>query len=810
MTSTIKNRSGAAVLLQTAAAALLALAGGQATAASVTLCAEPYTVNLPGAAGVPMWGYRPVADAASCSATSALRPDAAAPVITMPAGDSTLSVTLVNRLTVPTSVVIAGQAMPADGGPPVMAEDLVGPSCDPSTLAMPARLACRVRSFTGETEPGASRTYTFNNVRPGTFLLQTGTHPQAQLQMGLYALVKQDAAPLDGTARRLYNAAATDTHASFDVDATVVLAEVDPAQHALIASTLGTAGQEGQWKAGGNSTLNYAPKHFLINGRPFDGSNVSATDIGVNAPNGSRVVLRLANAGLQSRSLVLTSGTWRLLTEDGSPYAAPREQATALLPAGKTSDAAVVAVNTGAVGSTATMGALFDRRGGADSATGAALGGQVARLMATNSATLNRPPVVNAGADQSLVYLGAPLAASLSGTVSDDGLAQPLALTWSASGPAAVALASPNAAATAATFGAPGDYTLRLAAYDGEFTTVDELLVRVVPPLADLSVTKTNGSTRVNAGASTTYTITVSNAGPTAVAGATVVDNMPAALTNVSWTCAPAASCAAASGTGNLNSTVSLGVGGSATFAVTGTVDATATGALTNGVTVSVPAGASDPNLANNSATDTDTIDPAPPTLPLLDNFNRANANTLGANWQQYVLLANAGVRVNANQAFCVNTGLQAALCALGANAYWSLTDFGAHQAAALTFANATLNGASLHLKAHGTFNALGYYLNSIRVRYSMSAPSSVIVETTSNGIGFTQQAAFAATFASGDRLIASSNADGSVQVWKSNGAAWSYLGTTGPLSAFTGGGRVGMRLPPGARVDDFSAAALP
>lgn len=785
-------------LLQGAMAALLAIASGQATAAAITLCAEPYTVNLPGSAAVPMWGYRQVADAAGCSAASTLRATAAAPVITLPAGDSSLAVTLVNRLAVPTSVVLAGQALPADGGAPVSAVDLIGPSCDPASLPMPERLACRVRSFTGETDPGATRTYTFANLKPGSFLLHSGTHPQAQVQMGLHALVRQDAPPLDTTARRLYAAAATDTDASFDVDAAVLLSEIDPAQHALIASTLGTDGQQAQWQAGGNSTLNYAPRYFLVNGRVFDGSNLSASDIGISAPNGSRVVLRLANAGLQSRTLMLTSGTWRLLTEDGNRYAAAREQATALMPAGKTQDAAIVANGGANAGDTAYAGAIFDRRAGTDNGDGTPLGGQVARLAMTNrSAPLNHPPVVNGGSDQTLVLTGAAVSATFAGTAADDGQNQPLSVGWSASGPAPVALSSPGTLATAADFTAVGTYTLRLAGFDGEFTTVDEVRVSVTPPLADLSITKTDGVASVQAGAATSYTITVANAGPTAVAGAAVVDTLPAALTNASWTCAPAASCGAASGTGSISTTVSLAAGGSVSFVVNATVDSTASGTLVNTATVAAPASVSDPNTANNSATDIDAIIPAPPALAVLDGFNRANANNLGASWSQVLLFGTGSIRINGNQAYALIAGA----------AYWNGAGaaFGARQAAAFTLSNATLNGDALVLKASG--GSLNVPASFIRVRV---AAGQVVVETTGNaGLSYTALGSFAAVSASGDRLMAAANADGSVQVWKRSGAAWSYVGQTA-ASAFTGTGRAGMQLPAGARVDDFAAATLP
>ena len=41
----------------------------------------------------------------------------------------------------------------------------------------------------------------------------------------------------------------------------------------------------------------------------------------------------------------------------------------------------------------------------------------------------------------------------------------------------------------------------------------------------------------------------------------------------------------------------------------------------------------------------------ASPRWRILDNFNRANATTLGANWSQVVLFGAASIRVNSNQA---------------------------------------------------------------------------------------------------------------------------------------------------------------
>ncbi|HQR35494.1 MAG TPA: ExeM/NucH family extracellular endonuclease [Blastocatellia bacterium] len=135
----------------------------------------------------------------------------------------------------------------------------------------------------------------------------------------------------------------------------------------------------------------------------------------------------------------------------------------------------------------------------------------------------------------------------------------------------------------------------------------DPVLVGLFP-VADLAITKTDGVTTAVPGGSVTYTITASNAGPSNVTGATVVDTFPAILT-ATWTCVGAGggTCTAA-GSGNINDTVNLPSGGSVTYTVSATISASATGTLSNTATVS--SSVSDPTPGNNSATDTDTLTP--------------------------------------------------------------------------------------------------------------------------------------------------------------------------------------------------------
>ena len=129
-------------------------------------------------------------------------------------------------------------------------------------------------------------------------------------------------------------------------------------------------------------------------------------------------------------------------------------------------------------------------------------------------------------------------------------------------------------------------------------------------PTSDLSIVKSNNSSVVTAGNQVSYTITVTNNGPSAVTGATVVDPLPAKLTNASWTClaSSGSSCGAPNGTGNINTTVNLANGGTATYTVNATVANDAIGTLTNTASVSTPSGSTDPSSGNNSASDTDNV----------------------------------------------------------------------------------------------------------------------------------------------------------------------------------------------------------
>lgn len=124
---------------------------------------------------------------------------------------------------------------------------------------------------------------------------------------------------------------------------------------------------------------------------------------------------------------------------------------------------------------------------------------------------------------------------------------------------------------------------------------------------ADIAITKTDNKTTFTPGQPVVYTVTVINNGPSNAANVVVTDALPAGITaaQMSW------SGNGAIGTGALNNTIaSLANGTEMVYTVTVNPSAAFAGNLINIATVTLPAGITDPNPANNTATDTNSPTP--------------------------------------------------------------------------------------------------------------------------------------------------------------------------------------------------------
>jgi uncharacterized repeat protein (TIGR01451 family) len=122
---------------------------------------------------------------------------------------------------------------------------------------------------------------------------------------------------------------------------------------------------------------------------------------------------------------------------------------------------------------------------------------------------------------------------------------------------------------------------------------------------ADLAITKSVAPSPLTPGQDLNYTVVVTNNGPSAAIGARVIDTIPAAVRNPTWTCTVAGggACGTTSGSSyQIDTTVDLQPNATATFLINATLDAGASGSLENIATVRRPNDNNDPDPTNNTA----------------------------------------------------------------------------------------------------------------------------------------------------------------------------------------------------------------
>ncbi|MGH2595871.1 MAG: DUF7507 domain-containing protein [Actinomycetota bacterium] len=161
----------------------------------------------------------------------------------------------------------------------------------------------------------------------------------------------------------------------------------------------------------------------------------------------------------------------------------------------------------------------------------------------------------------------------------------------------------------------------------------------VVGASADLAITKTDGVVTIKPGASTTYTITITNNGPSDVpAGIVVTDQVPVGTTGSETE----PNCTLAGATFTCTTTATLVSGASIAYQLTVVVGAAyilPTLVNTAAITITpVP----DPNLANNTATDTDTVTPLVVDLSIAKT-DSADPVQPGDSFNYTILVTNAG-----------------------------------------------------------------------------------------------------------------------------------------------------------------------
>ncbi len=139
---------------------------------------------------------------------------------------------------------------------------------------------------------------------------------------------------------------------------------------------------------------------------------------------------------------------------------------------------------------------------------------------------------------------------------------------------------------------------------DGLTYGVFALMSDLDPIERNLTITKTASAPVVVAGEQIQYTVTVVNEEGPAVTGAKVVDTLPEQVIEATWTCKASAGsiCQDEKGSGNINSSVDLASGGTATFMITGKVKSSARDEFTNTACVNAPGGVDENDQEDNCA----------------------------------------------------------------------------------------------------------------------------------------------------------------------------------------------------------------
>jgi len=399
-----------------------------------------------------------ITDATGTGANAAASPAWSPVVITVPFGaGGGLQINLTNNLSfttsangansIPTSIVIVGQVGGGLGGAPTTTPspshaEAQGcpswfiassatppgtpcPSPQPGASGTPPVQAPRVQSMGTEVLATATgpTALSWASLKPGTYLLESGTHPSIQVPMGLIGVLVVTNAPSGSTAGIAYPAVpATTKNAAipavqYNAEIPLEFSEIDPVQNKEVDQAVRTAGfSEARVWSGmptdpntglpgcGNPSsstyntcyppaVNYTPFYFLINGLAFNKTNPASslfaatagvsTVAGVTAPVTTgitgNVLVRLVNAGLRMHVPAIvgsqttgftgagapaTVGGFTLIAEDGNPLPnllAPRVKSEVFMAAGKTYDVMINVPATPAGASAPPSLPIFDR-----------------------------------------------------------------------------------------------------------------------------------------------------------------------------------------------------------------------------------------------------------------------------------------------------------------------------------------------------------------------------------------------------------------------------------------------------------------
>ena len=278
--------------LALAAMTLVLLAAGRTeakidgiTGPTFNLTAKAGHILSPDGASIYFWGFAPESGTVQYPG----------PTLIVNQGDE-VTVNLINQLPEGVSILFPGQKVTASGGVPGL-----------TTREAPADRITRV-------------TYTFTADRPGTYIYQSGSHADLQIEMGLIgALIVRptnyQTSACDASGKTMYTAYG-DCSSAFDREVLFLLSEMDLNVHDLVESG----------RLSEVDTARIVPLYWFINGRngPDTVAPAGASWLQSQPYNclprimpGERILLRFIGGGRDAHPLHTHGNNFDLIAENG-------------------------------------------------------------------------------------------------------------------------------------------------------------------------------------------------------------------------------------------------------------------------------------------------------------------------------------------------------------------------------------------------------------------------------------------------------------------------------------------------------------
>jgi FtsP/CotA-like multicopper oxidase with cupredoxin domain len=363
------------------------------------LCAEMSTgaldaphLTMPDGTLIPFWGFGDGGVTGDCADVSAT-PSLPGPTLVVDQGD-TVTVNLYNQIddgasiSENVSIHFPGQTLVPDyaGAPPCGS----AVPLDNCPIGVP------------------STSYTFTATNPGTYRYEAGTdtgpgngESRWQVPMGLHGvlIVRPDPTlPNPYATGHAYNDAST----AYDVEATLVLSEIDPALNSYPGGPSGFFSFPHPDYP--DTTPAYHPTYWLINGRAYPDTLLPAVPppssqpytSAISATAGQKVLIRYVNAGLLHHTMQLLGLHQRVLAKDSDLLPAPFDAIAETMPSGSTAD---MIVSIPALAAACTTYPLYNRQlhltNGTPASVPHAPGGMMTFLeVSPCGPPANTPPVV--------------------------------------------------------------------------------------------------------------------------------------------------------------------------------------------------------------------------------------------------------------------------------------------------------------------------------------------------------------------------------------------------------------------------------